>query len=134
MKRVCLFNLEQVGVIYECSTQVMFFNRVGESMDGGFDFEIQAQQGLFIPLSNDAPEGFPSLMDCLRGFGGRLPSMAQLNDMLAQLSCSDLIAVDASRFGDSKWGWVYLTIIPSGEFSQFEGFGEGKAVMTWPVL
>ncbi len=134
MKRVCLFNLEQVGVIYESPTQVTFFNRVGECLEGGFDFETRTQEGIFVPLSNDAPEGLPSLMAHLSDFRGTLPSVAQLNEILAELSSSDLISVDASRFSDSRWGWVYLSIIPQGEFSQFEGFEEGKAVMTWPVV
>ncbi len=133
MKRVCLFNLEQVGVIYESPTQVAFFNRVGECLDGGFEFETRAQEGVFVPLSNDATEGLPSMMQYLRSFKGRLPSIAEINELLAQLSSSDLIAVDVSRFSDCHWGWVYLTIIPQGPFSQFEGFDEGKAVMTWPV-
>lgn len=133
MKRVCLFNLEQVGVIYECPSQVSFFNRVGEPVNDGSDFETQTQEGFFVPLSNDAPDGLPSLMEMLDGFGSTLPSIAQLNEMLAQLSCSDLISVDASRYKEARWGWVYLTVIAQGPFSQFEGFDDGKGVMTWPV-
>jgi len=137
MKRVCLFNLEQVGIIYRDGSEVSFFNRVGALLrcGGGVETSLE-QKGVLVPISNDAPAGFASLLDLLSELQSRAssPSMADFNGVLAQISSSDTVAVDMSRFDESRWGWVYLNVIPGGEFSQFEGFKDGKAVMTWPII
>jgi len=136
MKRVCLFNLEQVGVIYRGDSEVSFFNRVGASLQGGGCIETSLEQkGVLVPISNDAPAGFASLLELLNELQSRAnsPLMADFNEVLAQISSSDTVSVDGSRFDESRWGWVYLNVMPGGEFSQFEGFKDGKAVMTWPI-
>lgn len=136
MKRVCLFNLEQVAIIYCGDSNVSFFNRAGALFCGASDRDgTVEQEGVLVPISNDAPAGFETLLGLLSELQLResRPSIADFNEVLAQLSCSDVVSVDVSRFEQSRWGWVYLNVMPGGEFSQFDGIEDGKAVMTWPL-
>lgn len=131
MKRICLFNLEQVAAVTESSSGVVYFNRVGAAGDS----DLMEQEGFLIPLSNDAPEGFPTLLERLCELGREsLPDLEELDALLQEVSCSDQLVVDRSRWSESRPGWVYLSVFPQGEFSQFEGFDQTAAILTWPMV
>lgn len=135
MKRVCLFNLEQVGVVWGLPSEVCYFNHVKE-----FDGQPSQREleGVFVPLSNDAPEGCEDLLTRLAGVfeGGVCPGPAlcdAIDEVLAEVSSSDLLSVNRSRVAESAIGWVHLLIESNGQYSQFDGFGRGQAVLTWPL-
>ena len=130
MKRICLFNLEQVAAVAESSSGVVYFNRAGEWADQ----ELLEQEGFLVPLSNDAPDGFPTLLERLRDLsGGALPKLEEVDSLLQEVSCSDQLVVDRSRWSESRPGWIYVTVFAQGEFSQFDGFDRVAAVLTWPL-
>lgn len=139
MERVCLFNLEQAGVIIEDPKGLCFFNQVGSMLNGDVneapsDASVFEQVGWFVPLSNDAPLGLPSMTELLQALAqGTAVSVSQLNEILIQVSSSDQLQVDSSRYPQAHHGWLPVTIVPQGDFSLLEGFEERKGVLTWPL-
>lgn len=137
MKRVCLYSLEQPGIVVLSQSGVTYWNKKGDT-DPRFEAE-----GILVPISNDPPPGHPEL-----SLVPRLQVLTQdtelltpavvreLDALLQEVSSSDAIRVDVTRLVDSTAGWVYLTIRPQGEFSYFVGFGgdgeELQGVLTWP--
>lgn len=141
MKKVCLYSLEQVGIVVLAPSEVTYWNKSGD-----VDPRFQAE-GILIPVSNDPPEDQPelSLLHRLQALTGNMdllnPLMVgELDALLYEVSSSDAIGVDPTKMGDSSAGWVHLTIRPQGEFSYFVGFGGSEkdetetlqGVLTWP--
>lgn len=140
MKRVCLYSLEQPGVVVLSQSGVTYWNKTGD-----IDPRFQAE-GILVPISNDPPNGYPelSLVPRLQDLTANSESLSvsqvsELDSLLQEVSSSDAISVDRARMGESSEGWVYLTIRPQGEFSYFVGFldelggadGTLQAVLTW---
>jgi len=74
------------------------------------------------------------VVDALQSFNAESGTdIDALNAVLQEVSCSDQLIVDGSRWSESHWGWVHLNVFPQGEFSQFEGFASLNGVLTWPV-
>ncbi len=139
MKRVCLFNLEQVGMIIEGSAGVCFFNQVGSRLidaenEASATDTVRQQEGWFVPLSNDAPIDVPCMKKLLQALSQHeVVSVAQLNAILAQISSSDQVQVDSTRFQQAHHGWLPITIVPRGDYSLLQGFEECVGVLTWPL-
>lgn len=133
MKRLCLFNLEQAGLILLLPTGVTLFN-----LSGGADAVQREAEGCFVPLGNDpmvdaeADEYLHRQLASACGARLDIASADRLDVVLRQVSSSDLIRVDRQRLAESASGWVYVLADSQGEFSQFEGFGRCAAVLTWP--
>ena len=133
MREICLFNLEQAGIIVLESTGACYFNQVA----GG---ERREAEGLFIPISNDVPadSGMSSLSERLQTLWRNStdpssnPSTMDINLVLSEISSSDLIHIDLESVGDLCCGWIPVEILPEGDFSQFQGFDSVKGILTWP--
>ena len=134
MKEICLYNLEQAGVIILDSTRVVYFNQVGGSAC------IQAKaEGLFVPVSNDPPLDSMELnlstrlRSLTQGVIGVSHSIArEINALLLEVSSTDTYQVDMNRLKESQESWVYISVTPQGEYSQYNGYEAFDAVLTWP--
>ena len=134
MKEICLYNLEQAGVIILENTGIVYFNQVGG------DACLQAQaEGLFVPVSNDPPLGnmelnFSTRLSSLtKGVAGVSHRIArEINTLLLEVSSTDTYQVNLGRLEESQESWVYITVIPQGEYSQYKGYETFDAVLTWP--
>lgn len=140
MKEICLYNLEQAGLILLYPTGITLFNQTA-----GECYLRQDAEGCLVPLNNDPlPDAEPDifldrqLAASCRGLSTLTMAAADLLDeALLTLSSTDMISVDRQRLAQSAPGWVYVNARSDGEFSQFEGFnqqdnGECKAILTWP--
>ncbi|BFM18375.1 hypothetical protein R50073_45580 [Maricurvus nonylphenolicus] len=141
MQKLCLYNLEQAGLILLLPTGISLFN-----WTGGIDCLTQEAEGAFVPLSND-PMPDATREEYLDAQLGELckpqqdkaqqtitPTLANdIDYVLQQVSSSDVIRVDRSRLAESSAGWIYVLAEGQGDFSQLQGFtDEVKAVLTWP--
>lgn len=138
-KKICLFDLEQAGVIILENSGIHFFNNTG----GKANIREEAE-GTFAPLSNCLPLGLSHsertnlcLTNQLRKITTQNPALApsqvsDVNDVLREISSSDRYQVNLSRLAESKEAWVYVTIYPQGDYSHFEGYDTIEAVLTWP--
>jgi len=135
MREICLYNLEQAGLIVLESGGYDFFNQVG-----GLACRRRQATGIFAPISNDPlidaerHEHLDALLaEAVQGEAVITRRLAEAIDaVLMSLSSTDLLRVDLSRLDDSEPGWVFVTLTPGGEFSQFLSMPEGPAVLTWP--
>ncbi|WP_439133408.1 DUF6210 family protein [Pseudomaricurvus sp.] len=137
MKKVCLYSLEQPGIIVLSPSGVLYWNKSGDT-----DPAYQAE-GILVPISNDPPQDQPELslvprLQALMDNEGSLnqSQAREIDDFLHEVSSSDSISVDLSKVSQSSTGWVHLSIRPQGDYSYFEGFSEEgealQAVLTWP--
>ncbi len=140
MNKICLYNLEQAGLILILPTGITLFNQTA-----GEAYLRQEAEGCLVPLSNDPlPDAeLETFLDrqlaaSCRGLSTLTIAAAdQLDEALLTLSSTDMISVDRQRLAQSAPGWVYVNARSEGEFSQFEGFtqqddGECQAILTWP--
>lgn len=136
MQKLCLYNLEQAGLILLLPTGISLFN-----WTGGIDCLTQEAEGTFVPLSNDPlPDATreeyldAQLGELCKGQSVITPTVAnEVDYVLQQVSSSDVIRVDRSRLNESCAGWIYVLAEGQGDFSQLQGFTEEvKAVLTWP--
>lgn len=134
MKEICLYNLEQAGIIILDRTGVVYFNQVG-----GSDCVQEKAEGLFVPVSNDPPLDSldlnltTRLRSLTKGKGSFSHGVVkEINALLLEVSSSDGYQVSMARLKDSKESWVYITVTPQGEFSQYNGYETFDAVLTWP--
>ena len=132
-KRICLFNLEQLAIIVPEQTRACYFNHCGPKSD-----QLQECEGLLVPLSDDQPndeEDTLSLcehLDQLLANGETVRGRVhEINNLLQALSCSDSIGVSPTELDRSYRGWIYVSVSPWGDFSQFEGFDDFTGVLTW---
>jgi hypothetical protein len=135
MRDICLYNLEQAGLILLENNDCLFFNQVG-----GADCRRREAMGLFVPISNDPMleseryEHLDALLaQATRGvqqLTGR--EATAIDDVLMSLSSTDLLSVDRKRLSDSEPGWVFVQLVPTGEYTQFPSMPAGPAVLTWP--
>lgn len=132
--KICLYNLEQLGVILLDQDGPTYFNLVG----GNNRVDVTAQ-GFFVPVSNDPPVDAPELAlpSRLSGITKNMVGLSKdltqpINQLLMEISSSDHYEVDETKLDQSSEGWVYLKVIPEGEFSTFDGFVPFEAVLTWP--
>jgi len=134
MKEICLYNLEQAGVIIFENTGVVYFNQTG-----GTACVQEKAEGLFVPISNDPPLDSMEL-----NLSTRLRSLTQgvvgvshgiareINALLLEVSSTDTYQVNMSRLKESQESWVYISVTPQGEYSQYNGYDTFDAVLTWP--
>lgn len=132
--KICLYNLEQTGVIILDKVGLPYFNQ-----SGGIHCQQAMETGYFVPISNDPPSDQPEL-----ALAGRLSnitknriglnerSAGEINQLLKEISSSDHFEVDTEKLQQSAEAWIYLRIYPAGEFSTFGGADPFKAVLTWP--
>jgi hypothetical protein len=135
MRELCLYNLEQAAVIVLDESGIQYFNHTGVAGAG-----IARAVGYLVPVSNDPPADQPDLMLPTRlsafttGQSALTKTQARdINNLLMELSSTDICSVNESRLHESAEGWVYITVSAQGDFSQFQGFAEFEAVLTWPV-
>ncbi len=134
MRECCLYNLEQAAVILLDEGGVCYFNNTGGSA------AIQSRAaGFLVPVSNDPPQDQPELALARRlsaviknKIGITHADAAAINDLLREMSSSDFYCVDETRLEQSLESWVFIKIRPQGEYSQFQGFDEFTAILTWP--
>jgi len=135
MSDICLFNLEQAGLILLDNKGWNFFNQTG-----GLASRRRQAVGLFVPISNDPMvdadrhEYLDALLAQATGGAQALTGReaAAIDDVLMSLSSTDLLSVDRTRLAESEPGWVFVQLIPEGEYSQFPAMPAGPAVLTWP--
>ncbi|MBL4868890.1 MAG: hypothetical protein JKY67_21200 [Pseudomonadales bacterium] len=134
MKEICLYNLEQVGVIILDPNGAIYFNK-----SGGTACMQSRERGFFVPISNDPPLDQPelNLPDRLTAITRDLVGLSgkhtqPINELLLEISSSDTYSVNEDKLSVSHEAWVYIKVIAGGNYSQFEGFGEFYAVLTWP--
>ncbi len=140
MQHICLYNLEQAGLILLQPTGITLFNQTA-----GAAYLRQEAEGCLVPLSNDPlPDAEPDtfldkqLAASCQGLSTLTVTAAdQLDEALLTLSSTDMIAVDRQKFVQSVPGWVYVTARSEGEFSQFEDVNQSQgreyqAILTWP--
>lgn len=136
VREMCLYSLEQAGVVVLQSGQPSFFNQVG-----GTEYRRRDAEGWFVPLSNDPMEGSgrDEYLDALlaevfraKPVGLSIAQADEVDDLLMQLSSSDQMRVDRSKLADSEAGWVFVEVSPMGDFSQFAGVDSCSGVLTWP--
>lgn len=136
MQKLCLYNLEQAGLILLLPTGISLFN-----WTRGIDCLTQEAEGAFVPLSNDPmPDATreeyldAQLGELCKNHQTMTPTLANdIDYVLQQVSSSDAIRVDRSRLNESSAGWIYVLAEGQGDFSQLQGFNaEVKAVLTWP--
>jgi len=122
MREICLYNLEQAGLILLEESGCVLFNQVG-----GLGYRRRQATGVFAPISNDplVDADRDQHLDALLAAAVRgdesltATGAAALDDALMSLSSTDLLSVDRARLSESEPGWVYVQLVPNGEFSQF---------------
>lgn len=134
MKQICLYNLEQAGVVILDKAGVAYFNK-----SAGVADVLRVESGFFVPMSNDPPLGDAELglVHRLRQITLNQEGLTQahaneIDALLLEVSSTDRYKVDIERLDESNESWVYLDIVPQGEYSNFENFSSFKAVLTWP--
>jgi len=135
MREICLYNLEQAGLILLEESGCVLFNQVG-----GLGYRRRQATGVFAPISNDplVDADRDQHLDALLAAAVRgeesltATGAAALDDALMSLSSTDLLSVDRARLSESEPGWVFVQLVPNGEFSQFSSVPAGPAVLTWP--
>ncbi len=131
---LCLFNLEQTGVIILNDQGATYFNQAGGA-NGAERFE----RGYFVPISNDAPKDQPELsLECrlteLTKDSATINSQTAnaINQLLMEISSSDRYEIDMDRLTNSCEAWIYLKVYPQGDYSTFGNNEPFNAVLTWP--
>lgn len=133
MREICLYNLEQAGLVVSHPTGLTFFNLGGP--DGQ---QRYAAEGFFVPLSSDPPDPADPRLGQLLADACRacapltLPVADTIDEILQQVSSSDRLQVDRSRLQAGAPGWVPVQVLAGGDFSQLQGFSECAAFLTWP--
>ncbi|MGB3623227.1 hypothetical protein FT643_16985 [Ketobacter sp. MCCC 1A13808] len=135
MRELCLYNLEQAAVIVLDDSGMQYFFNCGRAG------AIQSRAtGFLVPLSNDPPADQPELalagrLSALVGDNGGLgPADAtNINELLRELSSTDICFVNEARLPESCESRVYVIVRPQGEYSQFQGLDEFEALLVWPV-
>ena len=134
MKEICLYNLEQAGVIILENSGVIYFNHT----EGASSVQEKAE-GLFVPISNAPPLDSMELNLSTRlrsltqgGIGVTHCIAREINALLLEVSSTDTYQVNLSRLTESKESWVYITVTAQGEYSQYNGYETFDAVLTWP--
>lgn len=134
MKEICLYNLEQAGIIILQPSGIHYFNQTG-----GVPFSRSKAEGIFVPISNDPPEGMPELevaprlsAICHNKAQLHLEDANAIDAVLTEISSTDVFSVNIQKLQDSKEAWVYVNVLPQGDYSYFQGFGEFEAILTWP--
>ncbi len=134
MKEICLYNLEQAGVIILENSGVIYFNQAS-----GTASVQEKAEGLFVPISNDPPLDSMELnlstrlRSLTKGSVSVSHSIArEINALLLEVSSTDTYQVNMTRLEESKESWVYITVTPQGEYSQYNGYETFDAVLTWP--
>ncbi|MAZ89800.1 MAG: hypothetical protein CL693_19370 [Cellvibrionaceae bacterium] len=126
-------------MIIEGRAGVCFFNQVGSRLNDAAHEVLSAdsvreQEGWFVPLSNDAPTDLPCMTEQLQALPqDEAVSVTQLNAVLAQISSSDQLQVDSTRFQHAYHGWLPIKVVPQGDYSLLQGFEESTGVLTWPL-
>lgn len=136
MSDICLYHLQQAGLLISASTGLNFFTLAGSPEPVRTD-----QEGFFIPLHNDPLPGsddsellHPQLQALFSdGDMGSYKQM-QLDQLLMQISSSDRISVDQSLWHTSLPGWVAVTIESGGDFSLISTPGHYTGRLIWPLL
>lgn len=134
MKEICLYSLEQAGVIVLQPSGIHFFNQTG-----GVPFSRSMAEGMFVPISNDHPADMPEL-DLSSRLSAICHGKATLNlddanaidCVLTEISSTDVFSVNIQKLGESKEAWVYISVLPQGDYSYFQGLNEFEAILTWP--
>jgi hypothetical protein len=134
MRELCLYNLEQTAVIVLDDSGIQYF-----SNSGGTAAVQSRAVGFLVPLSNDPPADQPEL-----ALAGRLSAVVKdknglsladahhINELLRELSSTDVCFVNEERLQQSLESWVHVFVRPQGDYSQFQGFDEFEAVLVWP--
>ena len=131
---VKLYSLVGAGLIIPRETGVVYTNQTD-----GYACDHPALEGAFVPLSNDFNrnryeesqehklcELFPE------GWGAPSDEICdRLDELLDTFPEATRIAVDHLKQNESREAWVWVTIEES-EKHDFEGFGSGPAILTWP--
>lgn len=133
MNSICLYNLRQLGLLIPCKSGATYFNRVGTEQ------EDRCLEGLFVPLCNDPPEDQPELeitrrlTQAFTGAATLTPNQAaSINEILWELSTSDQYEVCRAKLQESVSGWLFVDVLPYGDFSQLQGLDPFTGVLTWP--
>ena len=56
----------------------------------------------------------------------------EINALLLEISSTDTYQINMNRLKESKESWVYISVTPQGEYSQYKGYDTFDAVLTWP--
>ena len=135
MKLIKLYELAGAALLYPAKTGFHFMNQVG-----GSACEQLSLEGMLIPFNNDypleQPEAFIENRLCSyfadHGWGKlTLDQVDELDNILDEYSETKGVKVDRERLDKSTEAWVWV-ICKETANSCFEGFGEFKAVLTWP--
>lgn len=132
--KICLYDLEQAGIIVLDQRGITYFNQVG-----GCACVKASAKGYFVPISNDPPLDQPELAlperltELTRDLVGLSVEIAnQINQLIMEVSSSDRYEVDFDKLDQCSEAWIYLTVYPGGEYSTFDSDVAFKAVLTWP--
>ena len=134
MKEIGLYNLHQTGVIVINDTGIPYF-----TITGGSTSVRSNAVGYFVPISNDPPSDQPELnwVPRLRSITEDLDHLTpiaaqQINELLLEVSSTDQYRVDENKLDLSHEAWIHIKVVATGDYSQFSGFDEFDAVLTWP--
>ncbi|WP_338846302.1 DUF6210 family protein [Massilia sp. W12] len=132
--KICLYNLEQVGIIILDDRGLLYFNQAG-----GTACLQPSAKGYFVPISNGPPLDQPELAldvkltEVTQDLVGLNPAVAQeINLLLMEVSSSDRYEVDLSKLALSSEAWVYVRVYPQGNYSTYGASEPFEAILTWP--
>ncbi len=139
---VALFNSVQAGLILKASTGLCWRSWVGEKTTASFNgWAERSMEGFYVPVSNDAPPDCTTLEERLQEVWPKNLSefnAFEVNEVLAEISSSDVISVDLTAVHEALPGWLPIHVEPQGDFSLLsEPNGNGshrpmKGVLVWP--
>jgi hypothetical protein len=132
-RRVTLWNVEGVVAIVLESSGVIYSNQTC-----GHACMQPEEEGVLVPFNDDPPLDEPEkalwqrLRSILEHAHYLTPDLAdRVDTTLADQPDTRCARVDRSRLDDSHESWVYVDIAADAS-SLLSGFGQAKAVLTWP--
>lgn len=137
MLSICLYNLRQLGLVVPINSGATYFNRVNRLAE---ELEDRHLEGLFVPLCNDPPSDSPELEITQRlnqiwadNTSLTIGQASAINEVLWELSTTDQYEVCRSQLQESVPGWLFVDVLPNGDFSQLQGLDPFTGVLTWPL-
>ncbi|GAA6170269.1 DUF6210 family protein [Sessilibacter corallicola] len=130
---ICLYSLDQTALIILNDQGVIYHNQTG----GGLCAQPRARR-ILAPISNDPALSnlhrgslYYKLTEICRDIVGFDTKLAdQIDELLKKEISFDCIKVDRTRLDESMEAWVHIVV--GAESINLVGFGECKAILTWP--